>query len=168
LAAWLDRMNPIIPPLFLRLMLSYEFGEAGYAKLYGENWFADVSFPFPFPFGMFSPEFNWRLATIFELLGALGLLLGLATRFFSFALVVITFMAIASVHWPSEWSSIEELFRGYSISDNGYGNYKLPLIYLVMLLPLLLGGAGKFSLDFWLEHFPFWCTANRVENDRGE
>jgi putative oxidoreductase len=30
---------------------------------------------------------------------------------------------------------------------DGYGNYKLPLIYLVMFMPLLFGGAGKWSLD---------------------
>ncbi|WP_157657649.1 DoxX family protein [Burkholderia ubonensis] len=39
---------------------------------------------------------------------------------------------------------------GYVISDNRYGNYKLPLIYLMMFVPLIFQGAGKFSLDYWL------------------
>jgi putative oxidoreductase len=33
---------------------------------------------------------------------------------------------------------------------DGLGNYKLPLIYLIMFLPLLLGGAGKWSFDYFL------------------
>jgi len=60
---------------------------------------------------------------------------------------VLTIVAIAAVHWPAHWSSLAELALGYSISDHGHGNYKLPLIYLVALLPLLLGGAGRLSLD---------------------
>ena len=34
------------------------------------------------------------------------------------------------------------------ITDHGFGNFKLPAIYLAALLPLLL--AGKLSLDHWL------------------
>ena len=33
------------------------------------------------------------------------------------------------------------------MSDNGY---KLPLMYLTMLIPLLLAGPGKLSLDHWI------------------
>jgi putative oxidoreductase len=29
----------------------------------------------------------------------------------------------------------------------GHGNFKLPLLFAVMLLPLIFRGAGKFSLD---------------------
>jgi len=50
----------------------------------------------------------------------------------------------------AHWSSLAELAQGYAITDQGFGNYKLPLIYLVALLPLLLKGAGRFSLDHWL------------------
>lgn len=133
------------PPLFLRLILAYEFGEAGIMKLQGENWFADASFPFPF--SLLSPEINWWLATGFEAVGAVALMLGLATRIFSFALMVVTVVAIATVHWPSEWSSFSELLQGYSVTDHGHGNYKLPLLYLAMFMPLLFGGAGKLSVD---------------------
>jgi putative oxidoreductase len=141
----LDGLAATIPPLFLRLMLAYEFGEAGWLKLRGENWFVDLAFPFPF--NLLSPEVNWWLATGFEIVGAAALLLGLATRFFSVALMVLTIVAIAGVHWPSEWSTLADLLQGYSISDHGHGNYKLPVMYLVMFLPLLFGGAGKISFD---------------------
>ncbi|MOA20379.1 hypothetical protein D3C78_1408200 [compost metagenome] len=75
------------------------------------------------------------------------LLLGLGTRFATLVLMVLTLVAIAAVHWPAHWSSLAELAQGYSISDKGHGNYKLPLIYLIAAMPLLLNGAGRFSVD---------------------
>jgi putative oxidoreductase len=78
------------------------------------------------------------------------LLLGLATRFTALSLGILTVVAIAAVHWPAEWHTLAELWRGYAITDKGYGNFKLPLIFLVMLWPLLLNGAGKLSLDAWI------------------
>jgi len=148
----LNRLSESIPPLLLRLILAYEFGEAGYKKLHGENWFADITFPFPF--GLIPPEINWQIAIYFELLGAAALLLGFATRFFSATLIILTIVAIAAVHWPAQWSSLSELWTGYRILDeqgDGLGNYKLPLIYIIMFLPLLFGGAGKLSLDYLIK-----------------
>jgi len=42
------------------------------------------------------------------------------------------------MHWPSEWHSLSQLLTGYRIIDeqgDGLGNYKLPVIFLVMFLP---------------------------------
>lgn len=145
----LDRMSSIFPPLLLRLLLAWEFGEAGYEKLTGTNWFSDVAFPFPF--NVLPPEITWQIATWFELGGAVALVLGLATRFFSLSLVILTLVAMASVHWPEHWSTWSDLARGYRIVDeegDGFGNYKLPLLYIVMFMPLMFGGAGKLSIDF--------------------
>lgn len=143
----LDGVGIWLAPLGLRLILAWEFWEAGIEKLRGENWFAHVMEKFPFPFNLAPLELNWFLATWTELLAAAALVLGLATRFTAAALFVLTVVAIATVHWPAEWSSLSELWQGYAISDKGQGNYKLPLLYLLMLLPLILQGGGRFSLD---------------------
>ena len=147
----LDRFAPILPPLLLRLVLAWEFGEAGYEKLTGTNWFADLNFPFPF--SLLPADVSWQIATWFELGGAVALVLGLATRFFSLSLIVLTVVAIASVHWPEHWNSLAELAKSYRIVDgegDGFGNYKLPLLFIIMLLPLVFGGAGKLSLDHFI------------------
>lgn len=136
-----------LAPLGLRLLLAWEFWEAGIEKYRGENWFGSIQSDFPFPFNVVPPDISWTIATWFELGGALALLLGLGTRFFAFTLFVLTMVATASVHWPMEWQTLKDLAMGYAISDKGFGNFKLPLIFAVMLLPLIFHGAGKFSLD---------------------
>lgn len=146
-----NRVGEYLAPLGLRLLLAYEFWVAGVEKLRGDNWFADIQDKFPFPFSLVPTEISWQMATWFELIGAIALVIGLATRFFSISLVVLTLVAIAAVHWPAQWSSLAELWQGYAVTDNGQGNFKLPLIYLVMFLPLILSGPGKLSLDYWIE-----------------
>jgi len=144
----LNAIGEYLPPLLLRLILAIEFGSAGLEKFNGSNWFFELSFPFPF--NLVPPEFSWTLATYFEIVGAFALMLGLATRFFSISLLILTIVAIASVHWSSAIHSIGDLLAGYRIIDeegDGMGNYKLPLIYIVMFLPLIFGGAGRLSVD---------------------
>jgi putative oxidoreductase len=131
----------------LRLLLAWEFGSAGMMKLNGGNWFGNVKENFPFPFNFIPVEISWFLATWVELLGALGLVLGLFTRFWAVSLMILTVVAIGGVHWPDEWNSLAELWRGYSVTDRGFGNFRIPLLLLAMLLPLVLEGAGKLSLD---------------------
>lgn len=144
----LESIGSWFPYLMLRFILAWEFGEAGLAKLNGENWFATLTFPFPF--NLVSPDFSWALSAYFELFGAIALILGLATRFFSVSLIVLTIVAIATVHWPESWNTLGELWQGYAITNKGFGNYKLPLLLLIMLLPLFFNGAGRLSVDDWL------------------
>lgn len=136
--------------LSLRILLGWDFFESGLEKLRGENWFADIADRFPFPFNVVPPEVSWQLATWFELIGGIALVLGLATRFFSLSLIVLTVVAIVSVHWPAAWSTLGELMQGYVFTDQGQGNFKLPVLFIGMLWPLLLLGPGKLSVDAWL------------------
>jgi putative oxidoreductase len=131
----------------LRLLLAWEFWESGIIKLQGENWFGDVQDSFPFPFNVVPVDISWFLATWTEILGALGLALGLFTRFWALALIILSIVAIGGVHWPDDWDSLAELWKGYAITDKGFGSYKLPLLFIVMLIPLVLLGPGKASLD---------------------
>lgn len=133
----LNRIGHWLAPLGLRLLLAYEFWESGVEKFKGENWFADIQDQFPFPFNMVPPEISWQIATWSELLGPVLLVLGLGTRFASASLIILTVVAWASVHAGN----------GYNVCDNGF---KLPLMYLVMFVPLLLSGAGKLSVDHWI------------------
>lgn len=142
-------------PLLLRLIMFWEFWEAGLKKLNGVNWFADIPWAdwqkgFPWPLSLLSPDINWLAATAGELVFSVLILLGLFTRFAAASLIVITAVATAAVHWPSEWHSLSELWSGYVITSKGAGNYKLPLLFMLMLLPLLFHGGGKISLDHLL------------------
>jgi len=142
-------------PLALRLILAWEFWESGVTKMNGENWFAEIPWAdwqkgFPFPFDQISTNLNWFFATWGELVFAVMLLFGLFTRFAAISLIIITAVATAAVHWPAEWNSLAELWSGYVITSNGGGNFKLPLLFVIMLLPLVFTGGGKFSLDHLL------------------
>jgi putative oxidoreductase len=143
----LDRVGTWLPPLALRALVGWEFFESGLEKFHGQNWFVDVADKFPFPFALLPVAASWFIATWAELIGGVCLWIGLATRYWAAVLLVLSYVAIASVHWPAEWSSFAELWKGYAITDRGYGNFKLPLILMVMLLPLLFTGAGRASLD---------------------
>ena len=151
IAALLNNQADQLPPFLLRLVLAYEFWEAGLMKIESKNWFSQLDFPFPF--NLFSDDSLWTLATWFEITGAIALLLGLGTRFFAAALMMLTLVAIHTVHWPVDWHTLAELSRGFTITDDGYGNFKLPVIYLIMFLPLLFSGAGKWSLDFAADRY---------------
>ncbi len=49
------------------------------------------------------------------------------------------------------WHSFAELWKDH-------GNYKLPLIYLLMLASLALRGSGSLSADAWLKSR--WATSS--------
>lgn len=139
-------------PLALRLIMFWEFWESGTTKLRGSNWFADIPWAdwqkgFPWPFSALPTEVNWLAATWGELVFSVMILLGLFTRFAALSLIVITAVAAAAVHWPAQWASLPELWEGYVITAKGAGNYKLALLFVVMLLPLVFHGGGKLSLD---------------------
>ena len=119
-------------------------------KYFGDNWFTDIQDKFPFPFNVIPANISWGMATYFELGGAVLLILGLFTRFAAYSLLILTFVATAAAHWPDMIAMWSDLAKGYAIKDMGYGNFKLPLLFVVMLLPILFQGPGKISLDYLL------------------
>ncbi|MCS4533223.1 HvfX family Cu-binding RiPP maturation protein [Neisseria montereyensis] len=137
LARFSETWGKDIALLGLRFFLAYEFLEAGLEKWSGQNWFADIQDLFPFPFNLFSADFNWTVAMGAELIIPALLIVGLFGRWGALILMVITGVAWYAVHSGN----------GYNVCNNGY---KMALIYLVALLPLVLQGVGRFSLDYVL------------------
>ncbi|MEM9689057.1 MAG: DoxX family protein [Pseudomonadota bacterium] len=142
--------------LIIRLLMAYEFANAGFHKLnssetlWGDvpGWFARNMANAPFPFAQLPAELNWFLVTWAEILGGLALVIGLFTRFWAFSLLIVTIVAIFSTHWPAEWSSLGELWEGYRVTArDGSGNFRIPLLFLAMLIPLVLIGPGRLSVD---------------------
>jgi putative oxidoreductase len=136
----LDEVGAYIAMLPLRLLLAWEFWESGLEKYSGENWFFQIQDQFPFPFNIIPTDVSWFISTWAELLGAVALVIGLGTRFTAATLIIIDIVAWVSVHSG----------HGYNVCSNGF---KLPLMYLMMLLPLLFSGAGKASLDEYIKRY---------------
>ena len=166
----LDRCGPWLAPLGIRLLLAWEYFESGREKLLGQNWFSELQHAFPFPFNQLPASVNWQLATWFELVGAACLLFGVGTRYAAASLLVLTAVATYAVHWPMHWESLGDLAMGYAISDQGYGNFKLPVLFMAMLLPLLFNGAGPLSVDAWMTRWqsrrPVTCRYAPKPRDR--
>ena len=150
LTSRLRGIGQLLPPLILRLIMGWEFWESGREKYFGDNWFTDIQDKFPFPFNVIPANISWGMATYFELGGTVLLILGLFTRFAAYSLLILTFVATAAAHWPDMIAMWSDLAKGYAIKDMGYGNFKLPLLFVVMLLPILFQGPGKISLDYLL------------------
>ncbi len=131
----------------IRLLMAHEFYKAGMWKFHGNNWFASAQDNFLFPFNYIPVEISWFMATWAEILGGLSLFIGLFTRFWAFSLIIVSIVAISGVHWPDDWNSLAELWKGYAITDKGFGNFRVPLLFIAMLFPLIFSGAGKLSLD---------------------
>jgi putative oxidoreductase len=165
LTARLHGAGDVIPRLVMRVVMGWEFFESGLEKLNGSNWFMSIQEQFPFPFDVVPATLSWQIATWFELIGAVCLWLGLGTRFWAFNLLFLTFVATAAVHWPDMWSMWSDLLKGYSVSDHGHGNFKLPLLFAVMLLPLIFNGPGKLSLDHLIAR---WFGAGGTRESIGD
>jgi putative oxidoreductase len=156
-ALW-DAITDILDPaadwvalLPIRLLMAYEFGKAGFMKLNGSNWFGRFQEDFLFPFNVVPVEISWFLATWTEIIGGFCLVLGLFTRFWGFSLIILSIVAISGVHWPDEWNSLAELWEGYRVTaKDGSGNFRVPLLFIAMLFPLMFSGGGKLSLDYVL------------------
>ena len=144
--AMLDKLGEWLPQLGIRFLLAWEFWESGVEKFNGANWFTDFTDNFPFPFNVLPADISWFISTWAELLGAVALVIGFGTRFFSASLIIVDLVAWYSVHAEN----------GYNVCSNGF---KLPLIYLILLIPMLASGPGKASIDYLLKRKFGNCAA---------
>ena len=167
-----------LAPLALRLYLVPVFWMAGTQKISGIDstieWFGNPDWGLGLPF----PSLLAHMAAYTEAIGALLLLVGLATRWISIPLIITMLVAIFAVHWDSGWAAIadsgsedvavrlgaaRELLQehgNYSwltekgtfvILNNGI---EFAVTYLIMLFSLLFTGGGRYvSADYYLSKF---------------
>lgn len=164
-----------LAPLALRLFLVPVFWMAGTQKIAGMEstieWFGNPDWGLDLPF----PSLLAHLAAYTEAIGALLLLLGLATRWISLPLMFTMLVAIFAVHWDNGWamvanSSAEDVAVRLAAARDilqEHGNYawltekggmvilnngiEFGVIYLLMLFSLLFTGGGRFtSVDYFL------------------
>jgi putative oxidoreductase len=164
-----------LAPLALRLYLVPVFWMAGTQKIAGmENtieWFGNPDWGLGLPF----PSLLAHLAAYTEAVGALLLLLGLATRWISIPLMVTMLVAIFAVHWDNGWAAIaDSSAEGVAVrlsaakeilQEHGHyewltekGNFvilnngiEFGVTYLLMCFSLLFTGGGRFtSVDYFL------------------
>ena len=169
-----------LAPLALRLYLVPVLWMAGTQKIAGMEstieWFGNSEWGLGLPF----PSALAHMAAYTEAVGALLLLLGLATRWISIPLIVTMLVAVFAVHWDNGWAAIadssaqEVAVRLGAAKDilREHGNYswltekgsfvilnngiEFAVTYMLMLLALLFTGGGRFtSVDYYLSRlFP--------------
>ena len=164
-----------LAPLALRLYLVPVFWMAGTQKIAGMDntieWFANEDWGLGLPF----PALLAHLAAYTEAIGALLLLVGLATRWVALPLMVTMLVAAWTVHWQNGWAAIADsgaediAVRLGTARDllREHGNYswltehgnlvvlnngiEFAATYFAMLLALLFMGGGRFvSADYYL------------------
>jgi len=107
---WLDKTKAVdfLGPLALRLYLVPVFWAAGTNKLSGMDnviaWFGNPDWGLGLPF----PTLMAWLAVGAEVLGAIALLIGIGTRWFSIPLMVTMLVAAFSVHWKNGWQAVAD------------------------------------------------------------
>lgn len=104
------------------LMLTHGVGKM-------EALFGSEPIQFPDPIGLGATT-SLTLAVFAEVLCALFLIIGFATRFSALPLLITMFVAVFIIH-----------------SADPFAKQELPLIYGSIYLVLLIAGAGKFSID---------------------
>ena len=120
--------------LAVRLILAYGFYGPAIMKWQNINsiaeWFGEMGIPLP--------TLNAYMAASTEMAGVVFLTLGLANRIISIPLIFVMIVAIVTVH----------LGNGFEAGNNGF---EIPVYYILLLLLVLIYGAGKFSVDYLLK-----------------
>jgi putative oxidoreductase len=168
-----------LPLLALRIYLFFPFWMAGTSKIDFDTFLANESTVYWFGevLNMPFPALMAFLAGWTELLGALFLLVGIATRYISVPLIITMLVAIFAVHFENGWAAIASSNADPEVAKRlgaardilaEYGHYEwltekgsfvilnngveFGVTYLLMLLVLLFQGAGNYvSADYWID-----------------
>lgn len=167
------RALDFLAPLALRLYLVPVFWMAGSNKLADIDstaaWFGNPDWGLGLP----APELMAWLAALTEAGGAIALLVGLGTRWFSIPLMITMIVAAVTVHLEHGWAAIAETAESAERLETAnrilqqHGNYdwltgsgefvilnngiEFAATYFVMLLALFFIGSGRYlSIDYWI------------------
>jgi len=140
----LIKTNGSFTQLIARLTLGLIMFPHGAQKALG--WFGGYGFTGTMGFftGMLHvPAVFAFLAIAAEFAGALGLITGFLSRIAAFGIAAVMVVAIATVHAPNG------LFMNWSGKQAGEG-YEYHLLVIGLALIVMIGGAGKASIDGFL------------------
>ncbi|MGI8923684.1 MAG: DoxX family protein [Fimbriimonadales bacterium] len=134
-------------PMPLRLMLGGAFMYHGFPKLFDaaqhagfEKQLASLKVPMP--------EIMAWVVGIVEFFGGAALILGALVSLASLALIVNMMFAMFKVHWPSGYAFVNVTGQNEAGQPIfGIPGFEVNLIFIAGLLALLIGGAGRASID---------------------
>lgn len=129
---------------FQRVLLATVIGAHGVQKAFG--WFGGFGYEGTMQFFTVTlgvPAVLGFLVILGETLGALGLLLGAATRIAAAGVTATMLGAVAMVHWKYGF------YMNWGGNQGGEG-FELHLLALGSSLPLVALGGGAWSLDRWI------------------
>ena len=137
LIVWPDRVAQHLlwaAPLVARVVVGYVFMLTGWAKLNNLPHMIELFTEWGIPF----PQLMTPVASAIECFGGVALMLGLCTRVAGGALAVVMIVAVLAAKL-ADIDSVETLF-GFEEAS-----------YFVIFLWLSIQGAGKVSVDAWLQ-----------------
>lgn len=138
--------------LLLRLYVASVFLKSGVQKL--SNWESTLYlFEYEYSVPLLSPKLAAILGTAAETVLPALLIIGLFTRFTAFGLFVFNIVAVASysVLSKGEWAittAFGFLPTGIGFPTKGFEDH---VVWGLMLLVIIAFGAGRISLDNWIE-----------------
>jgi putative oxidoreductase len=129
-------------PLALRLMLGFGFLYHGLPKLgQGHPGFVLMLGAIGIP----APDIMAWVVGILEVVGGLALWVGVFTTIVSGVLILELLVALFKVHLASGFNFVNITDPAGPIF--GMPGYEPVLLYMAMLLALILGGAGRYSVE---------------------
>src|SRR5262245_65438400 len=131
-------------PLPLRLVIGYGFMAHGWAKLSrGPAGFARLLEHIGAPL----PEATAWVATFVEIFGGAAILAGAFVAVVGIPLIVMMLVAMFTVHLRYGFSAINTIGLTADGPQFGPPGFEVNLLYIAGLLALILGGAGRLSID---------------------
>ena len=135
-------------PIPLRLIVGFGFMQHGFAKMSrGPDTFAAILHALGVP----APQFMAWVSILTELLGGLAVLVGAFVTLASIPMAILLMVAVFTVHLPNGFSSVKLIAVTAAGPQFGPVGYEVNLLYLACLAGLVLGGAGPFALDAYLQ-----------------